>query len=124
VDAERDALLQWLHEGRILAGQLPATQPEHTAWVGIYPLSMDRRDSRTVLARHGIVVPPSADVRAYRVRVFEIADRIRATFFGEEDMQAKQDVVVVGDDALLRCLEERGISLQILDSPRRVDYPL
>jgi hypothetical protein len=124
VDASRDALLQWLHEGRILAGQLAATPPEHTAWVGIYPLSMERPDSRALLARHGIAILLGADVRAYRVRVFEIADRIRETFFGDQDIQTKQDVVVFGDDALFTCLEELGVPLEILDSARRVDYPL
>ena len=55
---------------------------------------------------------------------FEVADNVRETFFGENDMKAKQSVVVVGDDALFACLQERDVPLEILDSPRRVDYPL
>lgn len=124
MDTVKDALLQWLHEGRILAGQLAATQPEHTAWVGIYPLSMDRPDSRALLAREGILVLPGAEVRAYHVSFFEVADDIRETFFAEGDMKAKRSVVVVGDEALFACLQELGVPLEILDSPRRVDYPL
>ena len=124
MDALRDALLQWLHEGRILAGQLAATEPEHTAWVGIYPLSMDRPESRALLARNGILVLPGAGVRAYNIRLFEIADNIRETFFGEADMKAKQSVVVLGDDALFTRLQELGVPLDILDSPKRGDYPL
>jgi hypothetical protein len=77
-----------------------------------------------MLARHGIAVLPGPDIRAYRVRVFEIADRIRETFFGEQDLQAKQDAVVVGDDMLFTYLEQIGVPLDILDSPRHVDYPL
>jgi hypothetical protein len=124
VDALKDALLQWLHEGHVLAGQLPATQPGHTAWVGIYPLLMDRPDSRALLARNGIAVLPGADVRAYHVRLFEIADHLRETMFGEHDMQAKQSVVVVEDEALFTRFQQLGVPLGVLDSTRRVEYPL
>jgi hypothetical protein len=119
-----EALLQWLHEGGILAGQLRAVHLEHTAWIGIYPLNADRPDTREALEREGLAILPGADVRAYRIRLFEIPDSLRDAWFGEDDLERTQSVVVLGDDALLKKLQELRIPLEILDSPRRVDYPL
>ncbi len=120
-----EALLEWLHEGRILAGQLTtATADSSTAWVGVYPLDADGPEAREVLSREGVAVLPGANIRAYRIRLFEIAESLRESNFGEEDMTSKQSVVVFGDEALLAKLAELDVPLDILDSPRRVDYPM
>jgi hypothetical protein len=71
-----EALLQWLHEGRILACQLPAEETDHAAWVGIYPLSMVQPGARELLAREGLAILPGSSVRAYRIRLFELADSL------------------------------------------------
>jgi hypothetical protein len=119
-----DGLLQWLHEGRVLAGRLTTAEPNHTAWIGIYPLRTDRPGTAEVLRREGIVVLPGVEVHAYHVRLFEIADHLRETNFGEDDLKNARSVVVLGDDALLAKLEELGVPLGVLDSARRVEYPL
>jgi hypothetical protein len=119
-----DGLLQWLHEGRVLAGQLPSKEPNNTAWVAIYPLDVSRPGTHEILAREGIAVVPGVDVRAYRIRLFQIADSLRGTRFGEGDLTNKRSIVVFGDDALFAKLEELRVPLDVLDSPRRVEYPL
>lgn len=119
-----EALLQWLHEGRILAGQLPTVTPDHTAWVGIYPLLVDRPETREMLEQEGLAILPGAGVRAYRIRLFEIADVLRNGSFAERDLRRPRNVVVLGDNELLEKLKELDVPLDVLDSPRRADYPL
>ena len=119
-----DGSLQWLHEGRVLAGQLAAAKPDDTAWVGIYPLAMNRPGTAEILRRERIAVLPGVSPRVYRVRVFEIADRLREASLGERDLTNVRDLVVMGDDALFARLAEIGIPLDVLDAPRRVGYPL
>ena len=119
-----DGSLQWLHEGGVLAGQLTAGEPGHTAWVGIYPLRLERPETRSLLARNGVAVLPGAEVRVYRIRRFEVADELRETFFGEEDLRRTQTFIVFGDDQLVAKLKELGIQLDALDSARLVNYPL
>ena len=119
-----EGLLQWLHEGRILAGQLEAVEPDHTAWVGIYPLSLERPGTRELLQREGIAILPGSSVRVYRIRLFEIADSVRETSFGESDLKRAQSILVLGDDAFFAKLTALNVPLDVLDSPRRVDYPL
>jgi hypothetical protein len=120
----RDALIQWLQEDRILAGELAPAQAGRTAWVGIYPLKLNRQGTHNLLRRHGLIVFPGADVHVYLISTFEIADSLRDTYFADQDMENKQSFIVLGDDALFEKLKELGISLEILDSPIRVDYPL
>jgi len=120
----RDALIQWLQEDRVLAGELTPTQEGRSAWVGIYPLKLNRQGTHSLLRRHGLVVLPGADVHVYRISTFEIADSLRETYFSEQDMENKQSFIVLGDDALFEKLKDLGISPEILDSPARVDYPL
>lgn len=119
-----EALIQWLHEGRMLAGELTATKEGRTAWVGIYPLRLDRPGTITLLKREGLIVFPGADVRVYRVRLFEIADSLLESYFSEEDMENKQSFIVLGDDALFEKLKCLGISPDVLDSHARGRYPL
>jgi hypothetical protein len=118
------SLLQWLQEGRILAGQLETSTPGHTAWIGIYPLRLDRPGSHEVLAREGIAVLPGANIRVYRIRLFDISDSLRESHFSQRDMTNKRSIVVFGEEALFAKLFEIGVPLDILDSPMRVDYPL
>jgi hypothetical protein len=119
-----DGLLQWLDEGHILAGQLNASAPGYTVWVGIYPLRMELPETRSSLAREGVIVLPGVDVRAYRIRVFEIADHLRETFFAEKDLQRVQTAVALGHDQLMARLKDLGVPIEVLDSPTQVDYPL
>jgi len=114
-----EALLHWLHEGRILAGQLKAVEPDHTAWVGIYPLSLrlDRPGTRELLEREGIAILPGSSVVTYRIRLFEIADLLREKSFGERDLERTQSIVVLGDDALIVKLKALNVPLDVLDSP-------
>jgi hypothetical protein len=117
-------LLQWLHEGRILAGQLEASGPGRTAWIGIYPLDLSNPHTQELLHREGIALIPGATPRPYRLQTFEIADGLRETFFGDRDMKNQWSCIVIGDEALFDKLAERNIDVGCLDSPRHVDYPL
>jgi hypothetical protein len=119
-----EGLLQWLHSGHILAGQLRASRPGRTAWVGIYPLDLSNPHTHETLRREGISVLPGTSPRVYRIQTFEIADELRETFFGDKDMESQWSQIVLGDDALFETLRDRGIPVDSLDSPRHVDYPL
>ena len=121
---EHEGLLQWLHEGGILAGRVQASGPGRTAWVGIYPLDLANPHTHDVLRWAGLSVMPGVSLHVYRIQTFEIADELRDTNFGDRDMQNQWSRIVLGDDALFAALLERGIPVEILDSPRRVDYPL
>ena len=120
----RETLLQRLHDGRILAGQLEASESGRTAWIGIYPLDLSNPHTHEGLRREGLAVIPVATPRAYRIQMFEIVNELRETFFGDRDMTNQWSCIVIGDDALFERLADRGISVECLDSPRRVDYPL
>ena len=120
----REGLLQWLHEGHILAGQLTASGPDRTAWVGIYPLDVSNPHTHETLRREGLAIMPGTKAQVYRIQTFEIADGLRDTFFGDRDMTNQWSCVVIGDDVLFEKLAERGIAVECLDSPRFVNYPL
>lgn len=64
------------------------------------------------------------EVTAYRLRLFEIANALSETHFGEQDMTHKQSILVIGDDALLSKISELNVSLDSLAPPWSVDYPL
>jgi hypothetical protein len=119
-----EALIRLLHAGEIVAGRRVATSADCSAWLGIYPLSLERPTTHEILRREGIRILPGADVRAYRVSTFEIPLAIADSYFSEAELQNKWSVVVLGDEALLKILSEMGIDLADLDSPRNVDYPL
>ena len=87
-----NAILQWLHEGRTLAGQLVATGADRTAWVGIYPLNLERPETASILRREGLAILPGTEVNLYRIRLFEVADALRETCFGETEMDNKRDL--------------------------------
>jgi hypothetical protein len=120
----RDALIQWLQEDRMLAGELTPSREGRSAWVGIYPLKLDRQGTHRVLRRHGLAVLPGVDVHVYGIRTFEIDVAMLDKYFSEDEIENKQSFVVLGDDALFEKLEALGIPLEILDSPRRNDYPI
>lgn len=42
----------------------------------------------------------------------------------EEDLHSREDVVVVGEAALLDLLARLGVSTQALEHPSEVDYPI
>ena len=73
--------------------------------------------------RAGRCLVPGVDVRVYIIRLFEIADALRESYFGETDMENTRSIMVLGDEALFAKLGELNISVDILDSPHRVDYP-
>jgi hypothetical protein len=120
----RPGLLQYLGEGGVVAGQLEASAPGRTAWVGIYPLKLASPGTRELLARAGLAIFPGSEPRLYRIRTFEIADNLRETWFSESDLQNKWSCIVIGDEPLFEELTRRNIPIGCLDSARLVDYPL
>ncbi len=107
----------------MLAAQLRASMPNRTAWIAIYPMRLDSRITREMLKLEGLYFLPTAKMPVYRVRLFEIDDALRDTFFAERDMHDRRSFIVVGDDALTAKLRELEVPIDALDSPRIVGYP-
>jgi hypothetical protein len=120
----RDALIQWLQEGRRLAGELTPTKEGRSAWVGIFPLRADSWETKALLRRNGLAILPGADVRAYVMRTFEIDASLLDKYFSEKEIENSRSFILLGEDALFEKLEELHIPLEILDSPARNDFPL
>jgi hypothetical protein len=120
----RDALIQWLQEGRVLAGELTPTKEGRSAWVGIFPIRTDSRETHIFLRRNGLAIPPRATVWVYVVRTFEIDVSLLDKYFSEEEIENSRIFILLSEDALFEKLEELHIPLEILDSPARNDFPL
>lgn len=50
----RETLIEWLHRGRSVVGERPATSDDLSSWVGIFPLDPSRPESRYLLRRDGV----------------------------------------------------------------------
>jgi hypothetical protein len=127
VRMDRDELFRRLHRRprpEVIAAQLPATLAGRTAWLGVYALDLANPESLTFARREGALVGAADDTRVYHVRAFEIADRLRDTWFGESDTENKRSWIVVGDEELLVALAEIGVSTDALDVAWRTGYPL
>lgn len=62
----------------------------------------------------------------FRVRVIEVSETLLAQdrWLCEEDLRSREDVVVVGEAALLELLARLGVSPQALEHHSEVDYPI
>ncbi|MBI4494021.1 MAG: hypothetical protein HY690_14625 [Chloroflexi bacterium] len=90
----------------MLAAEVPASQPNRRAWVGVYPL----RDGE----------------ERFRIRHFEVErDRLeRLDFLGEEDLLNAESRIVTGSEELERVLRRWLDDLGKLVQPAVCGYPI
>ena len=117
--------MELLRRGRPLAAPLPASDAEHYAWDGVYPLDPNVADTAALLRRTGLSnVLRSTSV--YRVRHFEAAralvDADRS--IGEEDLLVRADIIAISDDDLRAKLANLGLSIGELRQHYASNYPI
>jgi hypothetical protein len=119
------AVLQSLHRGAHLAAGIPSSIAGRLAWVGVYPLNRHSSGSQIVLRKLGVPVP-TTDEPLYRVRAFEVDERLMAdeNKIWEGVLHNLCDTIALGDDALKAKLAELGVRMEQLDLPSRSDYPI
>lgn len=118
----RESLLQWLHEGRMLAGARPASSEALSAWIGIYPVDPTSPSGHALLSRCAAIV--DAGQHVYNIRLFEIEKTRIDEWLSERDLRNVSDHIVIGDNALIEKLSALGVPLESLENPRLTDYPL
>lgn len=118
--------IELLRRGRRLAASVPPQRSGYLAWAGIYPLDASKCDLEAILTRYGFAPRLHTSQQAFRIRVFEIQESVAHsnTWFGENDLHSRADVVVIGEHDLMQAMERLGIPPDALDEPWKVDYPL
>ena len=116
--------LQLLHRGKQLAANAIASSDEKLAFVGVYPLDLNRTEARQMLRRLGIIAP--AEGQLYRLRLFEIERTLveQDVSIAEEHLSNVHDVFAHGDEDLVIKLEELGLTLNDLAQPYETLYPI
>ena len=119
-----ETILTLLHRGTSLAMEVPASTDDRIAWVGVYPLHRGSPEGTELRRRHGISADESDHV--YHVRRFEMSRALSKmdVWFSENDLENKQQAVVVGDGDLRRKLLEFGAQLDQLQQHFQTDYPI
>lgn len=109
-----------LAQGQPLAARVAATQPDHHAWLAVYPAPGSRRDGPVIL---NAAVP--ADL-AVTVRVFEAPTSLLTPerWLAEGDIRRLHDVPVTSAAALADVLARFGLCVEALEQQWRVDFPL
>jgi hypothetical protein len=95
----RHAVFSSLHRGTPLATSVDSTSTERLAWVGVYPLDLEKQTTREFLHNQGVeLFPPSG--RAYRIRNFEVPRHlINADIsIGETELENHSSTIVFSDD--------------------------
>lgn len=120
-----DLALSRLREGKSLAAHVAADRAGTVAWAGIYPLDLASAETRPVLRRLGVsVLPHGASV--FRVRVIEVSESLleEDRWLCEDDLDFREDLIVVGEQGLLDALDRLGVPRDALEHPNDVDYPI
>src|SRR5688500_16071374 len=101
----RAAVLSSLLRGTALAAAINSSDKQRLAWVGVYPLDLNKPTTREFLRTQGIdIFPPG---RGYRIRTFEVQRRLieEDVSIGESELENTSSKVVFDDEGLLRALE-------------------
>jgi hypothetical protein len=119
------AVLTALQRGQALATEVPTSNPARLAWVGVYPLDLERPSTLRFLERKGLQ-PPFSAAAIYHVRAFEVDRDLVANdaCIAEPDLVNASSWVVSGDEELKRTLDRLGTSVEKLDLPYKSNYPL
>jgi len=121
----RAAVLSSLLRGTALAAAINSSDKRRLAWVGVYPLDLNKPTTREFLRTQGIdIFPPTG--RGYRIRTFEVQRRLieEDVSIGESDLENTSSKVVFDDEGLLRALEAQGVDVESLELPGSSDYPI
>jgi hypothetical protein len=120
-----DLALRRLREGNPLAAHVTAARTGTVAWAGIYPLDLASAETRPILKRMRVAALPHGAI-VFRVRVIEVSDSLLAEdrWLCEDDLDSREDLVVVGEQALLEVLDRLGVPRDALEHPDEVDYPI
>ena len=120
-----ESALELLRRGRPLAAALVPQSRDRLAWVGVYPLDLNKASAAALIGRlGGPVVLPGLPV--FRLRVIEMDESLlrSESCICEDDLQAIADLLVVGEETLLNELDRLGVARDALELPYRVDYPI
>ena len=101
-------VLNSLRLGREIAAEVPASQSNHRAWIGVYPLKGGRQE-----------------YYVYRVRLFEVDEKYLEddNDVWEETIKIKKDFIAEDEEDLINKLE-KIIDTDLLDDPWKCDYPI
>ena len=118
-------VLELLHKGTHLATSIEASDETKLAWVGVYSLNPSRESTALSLRQFGVEAPVDGSP-IYVVRAFEVARTIidADVWFGEDELNNKIHVLVIGDEALREVLGQAGTSLDQLERPYKSNYPI
>jgi hypothetical protein len=92
--------------GRSAALEIPATPPNHRAFVEVMPPLPEKR------------------ILEWRVRKFEIAEELMETNFGEDDLADPVFIRLETMEAVEALIAEWGLDSAAFDAPWKMDYPL
>ena len=125
MSADEDMGMLLLHPGVPLAVVVTPTDPGRYAWIGVYPLDVNRPGTVSVMRRLGVPVP-TEPASLYRVRHFEAArEPVDADrWLGPDDLIILADVIAVGDDELPGILRRLGSSVGELRQHWKSNYPI
>lgn len=117
--------LNALHGGQSLAAATPAAAADRLAWVGVYPLNLERETTRDFLRGRSRVIPLPGS-RVYRIRAFEVQRRLieEDASISEPDLENQADELAYGDAQLMAGLERLGVKLEQLALPYKSGYPI
>jgi hypothetical protein len=95
------------------------------AWVGVYPLDLNRETTREFLRNQGQAVPLSS-VHVYHLRRFEVERSLieQDVWIAEPDLKNKTSMLAYGDDDLMLKLKHQGVLLEELVLPDRSNCPI
>lgn len=119
------AVFSSLHRGTPLAASVGSRSTDRLAWVGVYPLDLEKQTTREFLRNQGVeLFPPSG--RAYRIRSFEVQSQLieADVSIGETELENQSNAIVFSDDDLLKELEKRGVPIELLELPYKSNYPI
>ena len=119
------AVFTSLHRGTPLAASVDSRNTDRLAWVGVYPLDLERQTTREFLRNQGVQVFPLSG-RAYRIRSFEVQSRLIEgdVSIGETELENESSAIVFSDGDLLIELEKRGVPVERLELPYKSNYPI
>jgi hypothetical protein len=119
------AVFSSLHRGTPLAASVDSRSADRLAWVGVYPLDLEKTTTREFLRNQGIA-PFASSGCAYRIRSFEVQSRLieADVSIGETELENQRSAIVFSDADLLRELEKLGVAIERLELPYKSNYPI
>lgn len=102
-----DHILFWLdQQGKMVAAEIPASQSDHRAWIGVYPWTEKKP--------------------FYKIRYFEVSRHVLEQGYdiAEPDLLNSQRLTAHSSDELAAILMRWLTDLNVLVQPYFCDYPI